>query len=266
MVRLDRSRLMIILLSIILGVTVIPEVFEQGKAIRSVFREDTESYPALKAPERTVQPLKEGERVCYLTFDDGPNENTIKILDILKEYDVKATFFVVGSELTQKRRGIVERVIEEGHTVGLHANEHIYEKLYASRDSFLRDYETLYKKLKDDYGIETAVFRFPGGSVCSCLHGQGKAYIEEMKMRGFTCFDWNISGEDAVGTPTVASIQKKVLSKGLGCRRAIVLLHDAGMAEKTIEALPGIIEKFKEEGFRFDSLEHAESYIFPASR
>ena len=87
-----------------------------------------------------------------------------------------------------------------------------------------------------------------------------------MEKRGFSCFDWNVSGEDSVGSPTVSSIQKNVLKKGLDCRRAIVLLHDSGSAAKTVEALPEIIEQFKEEGFEFQSLENAESYVFPASR
>ena len=268
MIKIGREHLIIIILSLLLAVILIfPEAGNKEEK-QAVFAEseDNSYYPKLIAPDRNVIPIKEGTRVCYLTFDDGPSENTEKVLDILAKYHIKATFFVIGESLTEERRATVQRVIEEGHTIGMHANVHEYEHLYASLDSFLSDYETLYDKLKEDYGIETAIFRFPGGSVCNCLGGQGKYYIQEMQKRGFYCFDWNVSGEDSVGSPTVASIQKNVLSKGLDCRRAIVLLHDSKMAVKTVEALPAIIESFQKEGFEFQSLENAENYVFPASR
>lgn len=268
MIKLEKSNLMIGFMSCLLLVLLLQLALERREQVENVFTEseETNCYPNLIAPHRTVRPVAEGERICYLTFDDGPSENTEKVLDILAEYDVKATFFVVGEELTGEREEIVLRTIDEGHAIGMHANVHVYEKLYASLDSFLADYEALYEKLKENYGIETALFRFPGGSVCTCLNSRGKSYIQEMEKRGFSCFDWNISGEDSVGTPTVSSIQKNVLTKGLECRRAFVLLHDSAAADKTVEALPIIIERFREEGFVFQSLENAESYVFPASR
>lgn len=268
MIKLKNSQLMIAVLSILLLCIIVqpgPEHKEQRKVV-FVENEENNYYPKLVAPDRNVIPVKEGTRVCYLTFDDGPSENTEKILDILAEYNIKATFFVIGEEITEDNEDTVERLVAEGHAIGMHANVHVYEHLYASLDSFLADYETLYENLKENYGIETAIFRFPGGSVCNCLGGQGKCYIQEMKKRGFYCFDWNISGEDAVGSPTVSSIKKNVLTKGLDCRRAIVLLHDSKMAVKTVEALPEIIERFLEEGFEFQSLENAENYVFPANR
>lgn len=263
-----RSRMMIGLLVLILCYAGVTLFVDHSTKKSSVFSEKEEPayYPKLMAPDRTVAPLQEGERVCYLTFDDGPSENTEEILDLLKVHDIKATFFVIGEELTEERKETLERIVAEGHAIGMHANVHVYEKLYANKDSFLCDYETLCEKLKEEFGIETAIFRMPGGSVCTCLHGNGKEYIQEMEKRGFCCFDWNVSGEDSVGSPTVASIQNNVLKKGLDCRRAIVLLHDSKAAKKTVEALPGIIESFEKEGFTFDSLEHAESYVFPKSR
>lgn len=216
--------------------------------------------------KKVQQVFGEEQRVCYLSFDDGPSETTEKVLDILGKYNIKATFFVVGQELTPEREEIVERMKSEGHEIGMHANVHVYEKLYANKEGFLNDYEELYQKLTEQYEIFPTLYRFPGGSVCSCLGGRGKDYIREMKKKGFTCFDWNVSGEDAVGTPTAESIRKNVLKKGLDCRRAIVLLHDSNMAVKTVEALPGIIEAFLDAGFSFDTLGNTEGYVFPASR
>lgn len=173
---------------------------------------------------------------------------------------------MVGQELTPEREGIVERMKSEGHEIGMHANQHVYENLYASKESFLKDYETLYQLLKEQYGVEPTLYRFPGGSVCNYLKGRGKEYIQQMKERGLVCFDWNVSGEDAVGTPTVEGICENVLKRGVECRRAIVLLHDSNMAVKTVEALPEIIEGFIEAGFVFDTLENTEGYVFPVNR
>lgn len=267
MIRLERTHLLIAFLTLILLILLIQLTLPRAKKVTAEFKETTHTgYPKLMAPDRVVKEFHDGEKICYLTFDDGPSENTEKILDILKEAKIPATFFVIGEELTEERRDTVQRIVQEGHAIGMHANVHVYEKLYASLDSFLTDYETLYETLKNEFGIETAIFRLPGGSACSCLGSHGKKYIKEMTDRGFSCFDWNISGEDSVGSPTVSSIQKNVLTKGLECRRAYVLLHDSAAADQTVKALPEIIRRFKESGFSFDSLENAESYIFPISR
>lgn len=223
-------------------------------------------YEELSAPDREIHATAEEQKICYLTFDDGPSSNTEKILDILAKYQAKATFFVIGSGLQEEMRPTLERIVEEGHAIGMHANEHKYAKLYASLDSFLADYECLYKTLRDDFGIETAIFRFPGGSACTYLNGQGKAYIQRMHERGFSCFDWNVTGEDSVGTPDASSIQRNVFSMVFQYRHPIVLLHDSQIAGQTIEALPGIIEEIRDNGYRFDSLENAEEYIFPKNR
>ena len=224
------------------------------------------TYHELMAPEREILQTLEGEKICYLTFDDGPSKNTLKILDILKEYNAKATFFVIGNCICEENRPILERIIEEGHTIGLHANNHVYEKFYADDTSFLKDYECLYQTLKEDYGIETALFRLPGGSACTYLHGKGKEYVSKMQERGFSCFDWNVTGEDSVGTPTVYSIQKNVFDRVFRYEKPIVLLHDSSIADVTVEALSGILEKIKEEGYEFATLEHREEYVFPSKK
>lgn len=107
------------------------------------------------APKREVYEMKDGEKICYLTFDDGPSENTIKILDILKEYNAKATFFVIGNSICEENRFILERIIAGGHAIGLHAHNHVYEKFYANDTSYLKDYNKLYQLLKEDiWGVQ----------------------------------------------------------------------------------------------------------------
>lgn len=219
-------------------------------------------YNELMAPEREVKPEMKGEKICYLTFDDGPSENTVKILDILKQYDAKATFFVIGNCIGEETKEVLERIIEEGHAIGLHANNHVYEKFYADETSYLKDYETLFETLKKEYGIETALFRLPGGSACKFLYGRGSDYIEEMRERGFACFDWNVTGEDSVGKPTVESIQKNVYDRVFRYEEPIVLLHDSCIADKTVEALPGILKEIREKGYSFATLENRKEYTF----
>lgn len=264
---IDKSKILIAVLS---GILLFLLFFDGGESVRrqkvSAHQKETTEFQELTAPVRQISRPAEGEKICYLTFDDGPSRYTEKVLDILKKYDAKATFFVIGQSLDEETKPVIKRMIGEGHAVGMHADVHSYETLYKDLDSFLKDYESLYTKLRDNYGIDTAIFRFPGGSACSYLRGRGHEFITEMERRGFACFDWKASGEDSVGKPTSSSIQKNVFVTGLKYSRPIVLLHDSAIAGETVEALPGIIERYKKEGYRFESLEHAESYIFPDSR
>ena len=246
--------LVLIVLELIINKSVVVETL--GLVSKNIF----------SAPERDIYPLQEGEKICYLTFDDGPSENTLIILDILKQYNAKATFFVIGNCLCEENRPILQRMIEEGHAVGLHAYNHVYEKFYASDTSYLEDYQKLYEVLKEEYGIETALFRFPGGSACKYNYGKGCEYVTQMQQRGFACFDWNVTGEDSIGNPTVDSIQKNVFAKVLQYEKPVVLLHDSCIADMTVNALPGILEKIKEQGYQFATLEHRKEYIFSKSR
>ena len=203
------------------------------------------------APEREIIKTSEGEKICYLTFDDGPSENTVKILDLLRQYDAKATFFVIGNCIGEETGEILERMVAEGHAIGLHANNHVYEKFYQDETSYLKDYEELYNTLKKDYGIETALFRLPGGSACKYLYGNGSEYVKQMQKRGFACFDWNVTGEDSVGKPTVASIQKNVYDRVFRYEKPVVLLHDSCIADATVDALPGLLQEIKNKGYTF---------------
>lgn len=200
--------------------------------------------------------------ICYLTFDDGPSTNTKKILDILAEYDVKATFFMIGSEIREENRAIIERIVEEGHAIGLHSNVHDFCKLYSGVEVCVQDFETQHKLLKEVYGIDTQIFRFPGGSACSYMNGQRQSYIQAMREKGFIGFDWHVSGEDSYGSPTVWSIQKNIFDNINGYESPIILLHDINTADATVDALPGILEKLKKDGYLFATLDGVAEYIY----
>lgn len=204
----------------------------------------------------------EAEKICYLTFDDGPSHNTEKVLDILKKYDIKATFFLIGSEIGEEDTEVLSRMKKEEHAIGLHSNVHDFDKIYAGVESCVMDFEAEKKRLLDEYGIDTVLFRFPGGSACTYMEGQRDAYIDTMQEKGFMCFDWHVSGEDSVGNPTVYSIQKCVADTVFEYERPIILLHDSGIADATVDALPGIIESMRKEGYIFKTLEERDEYIF----
>ncbi len=188
--------------------------------------------------------------VCYLTFDDGPSENTPQILDILKQYDVKATFFVIGAG----KREYLKRIVDEGHSVGLHSLSHRYESVYASPDAFYQDLAGIADIVKQETGVDSKVIRFPGGAsnTVSKKYCQGimSTIIPKVEEMGYAYFDWNVSSGDASkATPDPEFIKNNVLANSQGKDNICVLMHDAAPKTTTVEALPGIIEGLKQMGF-----------------
>ena len=222
----------------------------------------TEAYPYLYAKgEVTEQKLP--EKVAFLTFDDGPSRNTIKILDTLAEYGVNATFFVIGENLTEDGVEIAKRALEEGHMLGMHTETHSYEKIYRTVDSFLDDYDKLASRFVEEFGECPAIFRFPGGSYSAYINPIKEELKKELERRGFIGYDWNVSGEDSVGTPTAASIKKNIFDSIEGQTQPIILLHDSPCSNLTAEVLPEILEKLIAEGYEFRTLQCRKSYLFP---
>lgn len=202
------------------------------------------------------------QKICYLTFDDGPSNHTEQILDILSKYDVKATFFVIGEELREDRKPVIDRIINEGHAIGLHSNVHDFDKLYINVEKCVQDFREQQRILEEEYGVDTIIFRFPGGSACQYMNGQRKEYIDAMRNAGFRCYDWNVSGEDSYGNPSVWSIQNNILSNYMNYTTPIILLHDANVAKVTVDALPGILKSLKDGGCIFETLEGISEYIY----
>ncbi|MEA5084169.1 MAG: polysaccharide deacetylase family protein [Lachnospiraceae bacterium] len=196
------------------------------------------------------------EKTAYLTFDDGPSERTKEILDILDEYGVKATFFVIGNK-NQENEKLYKDIVDRGHTLGMHSQTHIYNKIYASTESFLEDYDQLFTTIVNETGQQPVLFRFPGGSNNAYMKRNGTftPIKEEMETRGFTYYDWNVSAEDAKYKYISADdITWNVLNGAKNKNLAVVLMHDSANKQTTVEALPGIIEGLEEEGFAIEKL------------
>ena len=234
--------------------------FETDDSRLSNYRD---AFPELYAWEdEAVEVFSEPQKTVYLTFDDGPSKNTGKILDILEKYDAKATFFVIGKDLSEEGIENLKRAAKEGHAIGLHTYSHDYNKIYSSVSEFLADYDKLRQELEELLGFSPTIFRFPGGSYCSYGKNIRTELIDEMTRRGYTYYDWNISAEDAVGTVTAYSIRKNIFPKVYNVTSPVILMHDAPLNSLTAELLPEIIETLLAEGYAFETLETREALHF----
>lgn len=165
-------------------------------------------------------------KTMYLTFDDGPSEeNTARVLDILKERNIKATFFLVG-ENVRKHPEIARRIVAEGHTIGIHCDSHDYGQLYASVDSYLADFEAAHQTVLEVTGVDTRIFRFPGGSINDHNKKTGQKIIKAMTERGYQYYDWNASVEDAVTYAEPEELIANGVETTLGRKKVIMLAHD----------------------------------------
>ena len=212
--------------------------------------------------EKAVTSSKKKKKTVYLTFDDGPSPRTLEILDILREYNIKATFFILSDE-KESSREIVKKIYDEGHAIGVHSASHEYETIYKSIDHFLDDFKICFEYIKEITGESPGIFRFPGGSVNSYNKKICKELTDEMLRRGFTYFDWNVSSDDAVKGYTEESIYNKLID---GCKKhdkSVVLMLDSAPKKATVAALKRIIPQLIEEGYTFDRLdETAQPTVF----
>lgn len=213
-------------------------------------------YPSMYV--KSSNQLTEAENTVYLTFDDGPSVGvTDQILDMLKEQDVKATFFIVPKK-NDEAKALVQRMIDEGHTVGIHTASHKYNKIYRSVGAYLNDFYKVQSYLKKEFNYEAKIFRFPGGSVNSYNLGIYDRIIPEMYRRGYTFYDWNVSSGDAAVLPiSEEEIVNNVVVQSKRNSRSIVLLHDSKDKSTTANALPEIITRLKKAGYEFAPLDNS---------
>ncbi len=191
---------------------------------------------------------------AYLTIDDGPEKYTAQILQTLAEYDVPATFFVMGRNNSEDEN-MYSRILEQGHTLGNHTMTHRLKTIYLSKDAFMEDLLRLEELLDQKTGIRPDIIRFPGGSSNTvAASGVMKEIIAELAARGYDYFDWNISTGDCNTSLTAAQLVANVVSQA--DRRPgqdlVILMHDFNHA--TAEALPQIIVELKRRNYTFAAL------------
>lgn len=184
---------------------------------------------------------RNNEKVIALTIDDGPwPKTTVEMLDILKQNDVKATFFWVGSTLKSNPE-IAKRVVAEGHAIGNHTWNHLYKRMDAAtaKNEIEKTNELIYQTT----GVKTSIFRPPGGYLNNGLAAYAKSQKNSVVM-------WSLTSAD---TDPRAKYQVFVKNVVKGAKPgAIVLMHDGGgNRERTVKALPEIITGLKQQGYRF---------------
>lgn len=195
------------------------------------------------------------EKVAYLTFDDGPSLLTEEILEILDEEEIKATFFLIGSQITEDKEELLKKMVEDGHLLGVHTYSHKSEEIYKSAGAYIEDAQKTAERIYEVTGQKPTIYRFPWGSVNCYVSGICDAVIEEMSKGGYEYFDWNVSAEDSIGNPTKVSILKNIKKDFGKYNEPIILMHDSAINETTVEALPSVIEMLREEGYSFGTLD-----------
>ena len=191
-------------------------------------------------------------KTVYLTFDDGPSPNTPRILDILDRYGVKATFFVINGGCNRYMGDIVNR----GHTIALHSYSHKYAKIYSSDEAYYQDLQAISDVVYNNTGVRTNIIRFPGGSSnkVSGNYSEGimSRLTKSVQEKGYRYYDWNCESGDASGNNVpVETIVANCKYMPKSTNTVIVLMHDTGAKNTTVEALPQIIEYYRSCGCSF---------------
>ena len=212
------------------------------------------------------QEKKNEKKVAYLTFDDGPSENTKKILKILEEKKAVATFFLIGKEITEEREETVKELKKKGNAIGVHTYCHQKNRMYCNAQCFYEDFQQASEAIEKITGEKPTLHRFPYGSNNSYVKSYVDELHENLQKKGVRSFDWNVSGEDSlspyVAQETIFQNVKKDLTR---YEQPIILLHDAAAMNNTAAVLGRIIDYIREEGYTFDTLENRDEYMVPAS-
>lgn len=222
---------------------------------------DIESGSTLENEQKKEEQSK---KVAYLTFDDGPSELTERVLDVLEAYDIRATFFLVGCNITEETEPTVQRMAANNHVIGLHTYCHEGNEIYKSAQTYLEDLEKTKQRVYEVTGKEVSMFRFPWGSANNYLKRIEGSLFPLLEEKGYNYYDWNVSAEDSVGTPTAYSILHNIKKDFTRYDKPIVLMHDSSTNSLTAELLPDIIVMIKDAGYQFDTLDHLDKpYQYP---
>ena len=202
---------------------------------------------------RIVNVIRNNNGVVYLTFDDGPSEITEEILKVLKKENVKATFFVLN--YTYQYNNVIKKIVEEGHSIGLHSYSHQYDNIYSSVYSFYDDLNKIKNKVKKTTNLDVKIIRFPGGSSNTISKKYCVGVMTEVTKKaldeGFRYFDWNVDSDDAGKAKTSQDIYNNVVSGIKPGRENVVLMHDFAKNDKTVNALEAIIDYGLQNGYVF---------------
>lgn len=187
-------------------------------------------------------------KTIYLTFDDGPGPDTGRLLDMLRKYNVHATFFVVDTGYPE----LMQRIVNEGHSIGIHTCSHKYQQIYASPEAYFGDLFKMQQIIQDATGEQTWLLRFPGGSsntVSRKSHGIMTYLTKAVEACGFSYFDWNVDSEDAGGATSSKQVLQNVVNGLEQNKYSVVLQHD--IHSYSVDAVEQIIQWGLQNGYQF---------------
>lgn len=215
------------------------------------------SFPNLYCEGFEIIPTD--KKTAYLTFDDGPSENTEKILEILKKHNIKATFFVITGEYNSKNLDLLKKINEEGHSIGMHSHSHDYKKIYDSTESFLEDINNVSNAIYEKINIRPNILRLPGGSINDYNKDIFQDIIDELAKRNLQYYDWNVSFDDAKKN---ASIEEIIQSAMYGIelnkdKNIIMLAHDQTKNSIALEALEKVIDVLESYSYSFNRIDNS---------
>ena len=221
---------------------------QENKPLLPVYSEEA------KQNFKNIYASNNDEKVAYLTFDDGPSKQiTPQILEILRNENIKASFFVLGNRVATYP-DLVKQEYEEGHYIANHGYSHVYTSVYASSQSVLDEYNTTENKIREAIGVpeySSHIFRFPGGSEggkYAKIKDEAKSVLEQNDV---LYVNWNALTNDAVGKPTHESLVQDLKSTSNGKNKIVVLMHDTGSKQLTADTLPEVIAYLREQGYTF---------------
>ena len=191
---------------------------------------------------------------AFLTFDDGPSQNTNDILNILKDNNIKATFFVLGSQV-EVFPETTNRIYNEGHFIANHGYSHRYSNIYQSPEQVLNEYNQCNQIVANTINVpeyNSHLFRFPGGSVggkYADLKVQAEMLLEQ---NDILHIDWNsLTGDSEKVNPTEEYLMNNLQKTTEGKNSLVILMHDAQAKHITVETLPKVIEYLQQQGYAF---------------
>ena len=237
-----------------------PSVIESTQSTESTVSQQTAAnvyetlYPDMYVPQVEKIGAAEGEKSVYLTFNNAPSAQTDKLLDVLEQQGVKATFFIYCNENTDAYlKESIKKIHDKGHTVGVLTNTYDYQTIYASVENYLADFAKVFDLITEATGEKPTVFRFAGGSVNGYNQATIKDIVKEMERRGFTYHDWSLDSGDSNQWATGQQIYDTTVNGILNSGKSVVLMDNNSSA--TLEQLPAIIQKAKENGYEFKAMD-----------
>ncbi len=197
---------------------------------------------------------QETEKIAYLTFDDGPNISvTPKVLDILNEEEVKATFFVIGKNVDSHPE-IVKRAYEEGHFIANHGFNHNNKLLYQSSESFINEIKKTDEAIGKAIGIPdycAHVFRFPNGFMSPNNKSKKKEMVNLLKDINYTYIDWNCLNNDSVKKYSSYQLLNNLKKTSKNKKTLVILMHDTKDVSNSSTVLKESISYLKSNGYIF---------------